>query len=108
MKVDTRGMVPLGTEKHKNNITFKITYDWENQLQSLHGSKWKKAELTPEELDSQVLQIYEQKKKEALKQSSNLPDVQVLESSKRNKNNKLKKLGIGSKFNTTMAKYIQS
>ena len=97
MKVDTRGIVPLGTDKHKRTINFNATYDREAQLQSLHEGNRVQAELTPEELDAQVLQIDKDKQKEALEQESNLPVVPVRRKSKRKK--KKKKLVIGSEFN---------
>ena len=90
-------MIPLGTDKHKGTINFNTPYDREAQLQSLHEGNRKQAELTPEELDLQVLQIDEQKKKEALEQESNLPVVPVRRKSKRRRKKK-KTLAIGSKF----------
>jgi hypothetical protein len=48
IKVDIHGMTPLGTEKHKNTISFNTTYDRYAQLQSLHEGNRKQAELTPE------------------------------------------------------------
>ena len=96
MKVDTREMVPLGTDKHKGTINFNTTYDRDAQLQSLHEGNRKQAELTPEELDLQVLQIDEQKKNEALEQQSNLPAVPVRKSKQKTKKKKI--LVIGSRF----------
>ena len=59
-------MIPLGTIKNKGTINFNTTYDREVQLESLHKGNRTQAELTPEELDLQVLKIDEQKKKKAL------------------------------------------
>ena len=83
MKVDTRGMIPLGTDKHNGTINFNMTYDKEAQLQSLHEGNRKKAELTPEELYLQVLQIDKQKQKQALQENANLPDIPGLRKSNR-------------------------
>ena len=76
-------MIPLGTEKHKNTISFNTTYDREAQLQFLHEGNSKQAELTPEELDLQVLQIDKQKQKQALQENANLPDILGLRKSNR-------------------------
>ena len=98
MKVDTRGMIPLGTDKHKGDIDFNTTFDREVQLQYLHKGNRSQAELTPEELDFQALHTDEQKKKEALEKTSILPVVPVRRKSKRKKKKKIKKLAIGLKF----------
>ena len=45
MKVDIQGMIPLGTEKHKNTISFNTTYDREAQLHSLHEGNRNKQSL---------------------------------------------------------------
>ena len=68
MKVDIRSMIPLGKEKHKGTINFNMAYDREAQLQSLHQENRTQAELTPEELDAQVLQIDKEKQKQAMEQ----------------------------------------
>ena len=38
MKVDTRGMVPLATDKHKNKVSFNTQYDQEAQIAAWHES----------------------------------------------------------------------
>ena len=56
-KVDTRGMVALGNNVQKADINFNTTFDMENHLAGLHAKTRAQAELTPEQLDAQVLQI---------------------------------------------------
>ena len=51
MKVDTRGIIPLGSDIQKGAINFNTIYDREAQLQSLHEGNRAEADLTPEELD---------------------------------------------------------
>ena len=88
LKVDLRGMVPLGTEKHKNDISFNTQYDREAQLKRLHANNRKQGLLSPEELDAQVLQIDKEKQKIASAQQSNLPDVPIRRSKRIQKSDK--------------------
>ena len=66
MKVDTRGMIPLGSGIQTGAINFNTTFDREAQPQSLYDGNRPQAELTPEELDLPVVQIEKQKQKQAL------------------------------------------
>ena len=94
LKVDTRGMVALGSNVQKGDINFNTTFDMENHLAGLHAKTRAQAELTPEQLDAQVLQIDKAKKKKAMAQASNLPSVPV----RRSKRMKQKTIAVGSKF----------
>jgi hypothetical protein len=95
LKVDTRGMVALGSNIQKGIINFHTTFDREAHLQSLHANTQAQAQLTPAELDAQDQPIDEEKKKQALAQASDLPPVRR---SKRQKKTKQKQLAVGSKF----------
>jgi hypothetical protein len=75
LSVDTRGMVALGSNIQKGTINFNTTFDREAQLLNMQEANRKQAELTPEQLDAQVLQIDNEKKKAAAAQDSNLPSV---------------------------------
>ena len=94
LKVDTRGMVALGSNVQKGDINFNTTFDMENHLAGLHAKTRAQAELTPEQLDAQVLQVDKAKKKKAMAQASNLPSVPV----RRSKRMKQKTIAVGSKF----------
>ena len=94
LKVDTRGMVALGSNVQKEDINFNTTFDMENHLAGLHAKTRAQAELTPEQLDAQMLQIDKAKKKKAMAQASNLPSVPVRWS----KRMKRKTIAVGSKF----------
>ena len=83
LSVDTQGMVALGSNIQKGTINFNTTFDREAQLLNMQEANWKQAELTPEQLDAQVLQINIEKKKAAAAQDSNLPPVPALKRSKR-------------------------
>jgi hypothetical protein len=83
LSVDTRGMVALGSNIQKGTIQFNTTFDREAQLLNMQEANWKQAELTPEQLDAQVLQIDIEKKKAAAAQDSNLPPVPALKRSQR-------------------------
>ena len=76
-------MIPLGSNIQKGAIHFNRTYDRELQLQSLHEGNITQADLTPDELDAQVLQIDKEKQKQALQENTNLPDIPRLEKSTR-------------------------
>ena len=78
MKVDTWGMIPLGSDIQKDAITFNTTYNREVQLQSLHEENGAEGDLTQEKLDLQVVQIDKQKQKQALQENTNLPDIPSL------------------------------
>jgi hypothetical protein len=95
LKVDTRGMVALGSNIQKGTINFNTTFDREAQLQALHHNNQTQADISQEQLDAQVLQIDKDKQKEALATASDLPMV------RRSKRNKIKtkiKLMVGQKF----------
>jgi hypothetical protein len=83
LSVDTRDMVALGSNIQKGAINFNITFDREAQLLNMQEANRKQAELTPEQLDAQALQIDIEKKKAAAAQGSNLPPVPALKRSKR-------------------------
>ena len=76
-------MIPLGFNIQNGAIHFNTTYDREAQLQSLHEKNRAQADLTPEELDLQVVQIDKQKQKQALQENTNLPDIPSLRKSNR-------------------------
>ena len=78
LSVDVRGMVALGSNIQKGTTKFNTTFDREAQLLNMQKANRKQAELTPEQLDAQVLQIDIEKKKAAAAQDSNLPPVPAL------------------------------